>query len=364
MKLQLSKLKPNPFKKEINGGKLDENTISKIQSNLKELGLMGSLPVFKKNNQYFLIAGHHRVEAMKREFGKNYEILVDVKDYSEDQILRGMVIENLTQRDNEYREEEANVLMVRNYLTKNKILLDGEGIIRPTGGQMKSQREDERGGRTDEFGSIRQIALWIDKDKGDVMKRSKIGNLIAVYEKLSPELLKKIEKTGGGKAPDNVVTVKQASEIVRTTTDPKEQKVLWEAMKKEEGRPHQLLSDYKNAPEEVKEQVRNGAVKLSDVNLAITQYNLREKKKDNISVVDISKKIDILIDRFSFSVSDVETKLRGTLKDIVVISKYVNDMSEKQRARINVKLDKFSETLGKLSKLIKEVSNRLENEEI
>ena len=125
MKLKLKEIKSNPFKKNINGGKLDEESIKKIQSNIKELGLMGSLPVFKKDNQYFLIAGHHRVEALKRTFGKEHEISVDIKDYSEDQILRGMVVENLTQRNNEHTEERANIVAIRDYLNKNKEILEG-----------------------------------------------------------------------------------------------------------------------------------------------------------------------------------------------------------------------------------------------
>jgi ParB-like chromosome segregation protein Spo0J len=67
MKIKLCDINSNPFKKDINKGKLNEETIKKIQSNVKELGLMGSLPVFKKENKYYLIAGHHRVEALKRE---------------------------------------------------------------------------------------------------------------------------------------------------------------------------------------------------------------------------------------------------------------------------------------------------------
>jgi len=101
MKLKISQLKPNPFKKNINSGKLDEETIKKIQSNMEELGLMGSLPVFKKGDKYYLINGHHRQEALKRQFGKDFEVQVTVHNYSEENVLRGMVVENLTQRADE-----------------------------------------------------------------------------------------------------------------------------------------------------------------------------------------------------------------------------------------------------------------------
>ena len=120
---------------------------------MKELGLMGSLPVFKKDNQYFLIAGHHRVEALKRTFGKEHEISVDIKDYSEDQILRGMVVENLTQRDNEAKEIMANLTTIRKHLVKEKMLLDDDGKICPTVGHISTTKPFE-------LGSIRQITLF------------------------------------------------------------------------------------------------------------------------------------------------------------------------------------------------------------
>jgi len=40
MKLKIFQLNPNPFKKEINGGKLNDDIVEKIQANIKELGLM------------------------------------------------------------------------------------------------------------------------------------------------------------------------------------------------------------------------------------------------------------------------------------------------------------------------------------
>ena len=121
MKLKLSELNPNPFKKEINKGKLNEEVIHRIKANIKELGLMGSIPIFKKDNKYYLINGHHRVEALKRVFGKEYEVEVVKHNYNEEQILRGMVVENLTQRANDFKEEVENLTAIRDYLKSNSV---------------------------------------------------------------------------------------------------------------------------------------------------------------------------------------------------------------------------------------------------
>ena len=52
MKLRLKDLHPNPFKKEIDGGKLDKEQVAIMKSSIKELGLMGTLPVVKIKNKY------------------------------------------------------------------------------------------------------------------------------------------------------------------------------------------------------------------------------------------------------------------------------------------------------------------------
>ncbi len=101
MKIKLSELKPNPFKKQISKGLLNKEQVDKIKSNIKELGFFGSLPVFKKDNQYYLIAGHHRTQALKEIYGKEHEVEVTISNYNEDQVFKGMVIENLTQRTND-----------------------------------------------------------------------------------------------------------------------------------------------------------------------------------------------------------------------------------------------------------------------
>ena len=116
MKLKLSQLKPNPFKKQISKGELNSEQVDKIKANIKELGFFGSLPVFKSGDKFHLIAGHHRAQALKETYGKDWEVEVVVSDYNEDQVFRGMVIENLTQRGREFDETSENINAVENYL--------------------------------------------------------------------------------------------------------------------------------------------------------------------------------------------------------------------------------------------------------
>ena len=219
MKLKLSELNPNPFKKQIDEGKLDEETINKIMANLNELGLMGSLPIVQIGKKYHLVNGHHRLEALKRKFGNGYQVNVELHNYDEDQLLRGMVVENLTQRSNEFHQELDNLLAIRNHLQNC-----------PLSGQYSG-----KGGRgCKDDGSIRDVANWLDKGTGDVMKRSKIGDILKIADNLDEELLDDVKKqshaTGEKDENDETIGVKVATAIA-SFTDKQEQKDLAKSIK-------------------------------------------------------------------------------------------------------------------------------------
>ena len=55
-----------------------------------------------------------------------------------------------------FKEEVENLNVIRNYLKTH--------INRSPSEQMKSKREDGRGGRLDEQGSIRSIIKWLNKN--------------------------------------------------------------------------------------------------------------------------------------------------------------------------------------------------------
>ena len=269
MKLNIAEIKPNPFKKQINKGKLSREAVDKIKSNMKELGLMGALPVFKKDDNYYLVNGHHRLQAIKEVFGKDTQIEAVVHKYTEDNVLRGMVVENLTQRDNEHLEESQNILLIEDYLKK---------VFRSPGEHnTKKGRWGE--GRPHEQGSIRDIANWLNK-VGEVMSIHKISEIIRIERRLAPDIKARIKKVTGGKADEDVVTKKQAV-VLSSIPDHKEQHDLLDAMKKEDGRPHELIQKYKEASPEIKEKVRKGELLLSDMKTETELTELKNKMDEN-----------------------------------------------------------------------------------
>lgn len=294
MKLKIKEIKENEFKNKINKGKLNEEQIEKIQSNIKELGLMGSLPVYKKDGQYRLIGGHHRLEALKRQFGENYEIEVIVHNYNNDQVLRGMVVENLSQRIDDFKEELSNVLLIRDYLRKNNLAV-----------HLVDTHNNPRPQNNPEAGSVRNIYEWLNQQGKEVMKKSKIANLIAIDEKLSPEIKEKIQKFKGNENQNEGVSIKVATALA-SIEDKQEQKEVLELIKDSEEtlgwKQQEIIRSYRDADEETKELVKSGEIKIDDVAIKRKNEGLSEIEQTTV----ISKKIATLI-------NDMR-KLEGTLR--------------------------------------------------
>lgn len=187
MKLKLNQLNPNPFKKEINGGKLSEIQIQKLSSNLDKLKLMGSIPVVKRGKEYYQISHHHRTEAMKRKFGAKYEVEVTIHNYTDAQMLRGMVIENLTQKLDDFNETMDNIAAIENFLNKNVM------------------KKDEKATALDIFN-------WLD-DSGSIISIDKITNMLNIKNKLSPELLSRVKNTQAGTEDEREEFIQETNAI-------------------------------------------------------------------------------------------------------------------------------------------------------
>ena len=269
MKIRLKELNPNPNKKEINKGKLREGIIKKIQANIKELGLMGSIPVFKKDGKYFLVAGHHRIEALKRSFGNNYEVECTLHNYSDENVLRGMIVENITQRLDEPFEVSENLNAIRNYLKNHEC----------SAVEQSSKKLDSKGreNRQEEAGSIRNIAKWLNKN-GEVMSNGKISGYLKVYDNLDGDLMKKTIVTEGAKKKDEQISIEEAKTLARL--DKKQQKKMQEILSKtglDYKKKSKLVTEYLNAPEELQEKVFAEELPMEDLPIELLKIEIKEK---------------------------------------------------------------------------------------
>jgi hypothetical protein len=357
MKLKLSELKPNPFKKQISNGELNKEQVDKIKANIKELGFFGSLPVFKKGDNYHLIAGHHRTQALKETYGKDFEVEVVVSDYNEDQVFRGMVIENVSQRGSKFDEMSQNVEAIEKYLKTRPEILK---ICRSESNRHTEKLKDEFKNEV----TSTDISEWLDKQTEAVIKKGVIKQYQSINHNLDEDIKDTVDKVhdkeNHGQGTDTTGFTKA---YILSTLEREEQKplakVLDETREQRVREQGKLVTKYKDAPEEVKEQIKKGAVDLADIDLAITSHNMKQKNKDKMFVEDISKKIDGIIDSLSFAVSDGEKSLKEVIQVLSRASKYLNDMSEGQKARISKKISNFSDLLPKVSNLLKEIDRRI-----
>jgi len=324
MKLKLSQLKPNPFKKEINGGKLSEENIQKIRANIKELGLMGALPVFKKGKDYFLIAGHHRVEALKRTYGRNFKIECTIHNYTEDNILRGMVVENLTQRTDELVEITENLVAVKKYLIKNKLIVDDKGnVTNRTAPDRLAKKPQQGGGRDFELGSTEQIHRWLNKSAGcEVMSLTKIKEYVKIAENLDTKLLQGAKSClDNGNKEGETISIEEAKSLARLPRA--EQKAVKKQLDKtgldykEKGK---LISEYLSASDEIQEKVKAGNIDMQNIQIEKVNESI---KKDGIEINPDTTKI---LEEYKMDFCDSIDKVASQIE-------YINS---------NELLDKFS----------------------
>ena len=116
MKIPISSIKPNPFKKFINDGKLDKERVGKMEESIAHGTLPNYFSVRKAGAGYELCSGHHRLEGFKRKHGKDFKVEVGVVDFSDETMLVDMVRENLTQRDSDFQDTESSVVLARAWL--------------------------------------------------------------------------------------------------------------------------------------------------------------------------------------------------------------------------------------------------------
>jgi hypothetical protein len=336
MKLKLETLKPNPFKKEINGGKLDKEKVEKISTNFdknKLGGLLNSVPVVNRGKDFFLVFGHHRIEALKQKFGKNYEVEVTIQTYKADDevnmneyLLRGMVVENLTQTKNEFDEELNNILLIYNYLLKN------QGILHALRNSRKpldslGRKNDGMNKKYKEIPTANDISKWLDNETGKVMSHDTITRLLNTGLNLDKDLLKITEKKHNKKWVEddgslnrgkkrNTLNSTQASYLA-TFKDKQEQKVLAKQLMttREDHVRNQgnLLSKYK--------ELKNKKIK-SEKEIKVLK-DIKEGKKD---IADLAYPIIDAEVKFNKS---VEERFRVLRENLSKVSGYMEDLRNK-----------------------------------
>lgn len=352
MKIKLSELNSNPFKKHVNDGKLNQDRIDMLKESIDH----GTLPEYftarKHNGKYELASGHHRASALKSVKGSNYEVEVGIVDFSDEQMLIDMVRENITQRDTDFHDTRGGIVLARDWLQS------GETTVKSFDGGFVKHKGGISGkgvyGSKPQPDSFKSIAKFLSKN-GKAVSHQTVSNYLKIHDRLSPKLLAIVEKqdhatSASGKKDKKTIGVKDAIKISTITDNWDEQEDLVEALKntrEQHGNDKQTnLTIYKNAPEEIKKQVRNGELDLADVEDAMLDKDIKEFNEKN--------------PRWEF-IPNFAGRLRQFDKDVFILEKQVKAFSMVfHDKRFTEKYDTLKPKQQlKLNELISNISRRV-----
>lgn len=263
--IEVNKIKPNPFKKFINSGKLNEDTIQMLIEGYKQTIFHENLCAREnKHKELELVYGHHRIEAVKRLYGKNYKISIKVyshDEFSDEAMLIDMIRENLTQRSRgqDYTDISDSILLVKRWL---------EGEYTAT--------EKKAGSVT-----AKQIAEFISKNSRAISEEQ-IEKHLNIGENLSEELRQQIENNG--KVKMNELGFEIAADLSKINK--KEQVEVHKEIKRlgfNRDKARHLISKYKSASEKNKQKLQKGEIGLDEIETEQLKEEIEEaqKKTDN-----------------------------------------------------------------------------------
>jgi len=265
MKIKIVDLQPNPFKKYIQKGNLNEEKLEVLRESIEH----GTLPeqfYARKNNggTWELVFGHHRLKALEEKKGRNYQVDVIEVDYSDEQMLVDMIRENITAAgiSSNVHERADEFDTVRQWL-----LSDSSNVKQFN--KTLSSRGRLGEGRPKETDSYRSIADFISKE-GKAVSYVTVKNYLDFKDKLAPDLFERVGKASHapGEKEGDEIPMKDALHLSKFE-DFKEQRELADALLNSREQHGNLkaknITMYKSAPIEIKQLVRERKIDIADI---------------------------------------------------------------------------------------------------
>ena len=348
MQIKIKDLKPNPYKKQINEGKYNDTQLEELTLNLDELGLMGAIPVVNINSKYHLVNSHHRIEALRRKFGENFEVAVTVHKYNDDQLLRGMVIENLSQRGGDFKEESENIKVVEEYLNNNPKMLEA---VRTSTFRESRKVKGLHDNRPSGVATAEDVKAWL-KLSNKKWSADTILNIMNIYKKLNKDLQELISYNRSGHKEEEDLGVEDARTLARID-DKQEQKQLKELLD-ETGLDYKekskLITIYKAVDEETQQKVLDKETNILSLSLNPDTRNNTGDEPMNSTMMGLK------IDRRTLGLINEMRTLRKALYQFRN-EKLYDQFSTKQRMSFHKKLSTIK---TEYTELIKELDENLE----
>jgi len=266
MKVKVKDLQSNPFKKYINNGKLEEEKLLIIKESVQFGTLPEQFVAVKRNNEYCLCFGHHRLEALKREKGTKHEVDVTIVEYSDEKVLIDLIRENLTQRNLSYNEIVDASLLIKNWLES------GAKTVEEFDKYMQNPFHKNK-----QNVSAKQIEYFISKS-GKTIKAGQISKYLDIEENLVPELKDKVVKGSKKSSDKDKVGVELASTL--STFGKNEQLEIYKVAKKSnmnEENTFKALKKFKKLSKPIQDYVKKENGTLDEIKELQNLYKTVEK---------------------------------------------------------------------------------------
>lgn len=283
IEIEVGKIKPNPFKKYINEGRLDKDRVAKMEESIEH----GTLPINfymrEQDGKYELAHGHHRLAAVINKKGKNFRVPAIIVDYSDELMLVDMIRENLTHRDSDFGDTEDSCVLARAWLGT------GAGTVKQFDSAYKAYKSGShkkgKEGSEPLPDSCRSIAKFLSK-QGKTISYETIRNYLLIHDNLIPELHKKVGKLENATEEKQKMVIGRREATELSKLDKEEQLPIYNAIKKENlsgNISERLIAKFKQADDLTKKRILDGKLDLDELNTQTSEDSIVEERWDSFN---------------------------------------------------------------------------------
>jgi hypothetical protein len=122
MKYKLKNIKPNPFRN-IDNYPINKEKVAALRESIGHTGFWDNVVARANNGAAEIAYGHHRLAALKKEFGDNHEVDLIVKPFSDETMIKVMARENMEEWGSNAQIEMETVKAVVQAFAEGRIKL-------------------------------------------------------------------------------------------------------------------------------------------------------------------------------------------------------------------------------------------------
>lgn len=183
IQVSLSELKPNPYKKFIQGGEVDDAVVAQIMESADRTSFWEQWVVRETEKGYQLAFGHNRLAAAKQILGSDAKVSVQLENYTDSQMYIAMADENAG--DEESIAHQVDVVRK----AKELLIKNTEWCKNVIASHRETESNPKGAGAPHKHGSVECIQEFLGENN---WSRAKVGRLHKLAEQADKSVLSKV----------------------------------------------------------------------------------------------------------------------------------------------------------------------------